>query len=154
MPREQATVHGNDLFPVAKELGWLGLLIYSVTGRKPGPEQISLVSMIWAISTSYPDPRIWNNRIGTLAGVAPSTGVLGVGAGIVVYGQQPLLGAANLMLKVKKQLDKGQALEKILIDRYTRRDKKARPAKGKRREIASIPGYGKPIPAETNAFCR
>ena len=105
-PGAKAVLRGKDMFTQLQHLDWMGLLLYGVTGKMPSDKQARLLSGIWAIATSYPDPRLWNNRIATLAGVARSTGTLGVSAGIavseaVVYGQQPFFGAIHLLLDIQ-----------------------------------------------------
>ena len=105
VPSERAVLRGRDLFSELNALSWMALLIYGVTGRMPDSKQVALLNAIWTLVTSYPDPRLWNNRIGTLAGVSRSTAALGISAGIavseaVVYGQQPILGAARLFNEV------------------------------------------------------
>ena len=81
-PGERVVLRGRDLFTELKDLSWIGLLIYGITGNIPDQKSVRLLNGIWTLATSYPDPRIWNNRIGALAGTARSTATLGVSAGI------------------------------------------------------------------------
>ena len=54
------------------------------------------------ISSSYPDPRLWNNRVAAFAGTARSTGHLAVAGAMAVteasiYGGQPILKVADFL---------------------------------------------------------
>jgi hypothetical protein len=88
------------------------------------------------VHTSYPDPRIWNNRVAALAGTARSTGNLGMSAAIAVseasiYGRGIDIRAANFLTRARRSLDEGAALGDCVraeFDRYR-----------------GIAGYGRPI---------
>ncbi|MFK7815408.1 MAG: hypothetical protein AB8B92_03650 [Gammaproteobacteria bacterium] len=67
-PGERVDIRGKDLFSEYSNKPWMELLLFGVTGREFSAEQIQLFEGIWNISTSYPDPRIWNNRVSALAG--------------------------------------------------------------------------------------
>ena len=53
------------------------------------------VAAIWT-HTSYPDARLWNNRVAALAGTARSTGTLGIAAALAVSEAKIYGGAHNL----------------------------------------------------------
>ncbi|TQV85698.1 hypothetical protein FKG94_02320 [Exilibacterium tricleocarpae] len=152
-PGERVVLRGKDLFTELQDLSWMGLLIYGVTGRLPDANQERLLNGIWALGTSYPDPRIWNNRIGALAGAAGSTSTLGVSAGLAVteallYGLRPLLGAAGLLLEAQRKLERGETLEEMLANKLNKASGCA-PASGqaskKRHRLAALPGFGRPV---------
>ena len=50
---------------------------------------------LW-VNTSYPDARIWNNRVAALAGSARSTGNLGVSAALAVSEASGVLAASEV----------------------------------------------------------
>ena len=79
-PGERVVFRGMDLFSDLKDMPWMGLLLFGITGRIFNKSQIQLFEAIWTISVSFPDPRLWNNCIAALAGSARSTAHLGVSA--------------------------------------------------------------------------
>ena len=89
------------------------------------------------VFTSYPDPRIWNNRVAALAGTARSTGALGISAALAVseahiYGRGNEMQAISFFLATRKTVDDGGSLEACV-----------------RREVATyrrVAGYGRPRP--------
>ncbi len=118
-PGERVVLRGQDLFHNLKELSWMALLLYAITGRILDERQVRLFEGIWRISSSYPEPRLWNNRIAALAGSARSTGSLGVSVAIAVseaaiYGQRPLVRAMDFLLRAQEQLNQGANLTDIV----------------------------------------
>lgn len=133
---ERAVYRGKDLFNDLKQWSWMQVYLYGITGRTFTEEQSKLFETMWIFGTSYPDPRIWNNRIGSLAGTARSTGILGLSAALAVseaniYGGGPNIRSINFFLRAKKSLDEGKGLTKIVEEEL----KKNR----------NIYGYGRPI---------
>lgn len=135
-PKEQRiVVRGHDLFDSFKGSGWMEYLLFVITGKRD-KKLANLLEVVWVYCTSYPDPRLWNNRVASLAGTSKSTAVLGISAGIAVseatvYGMRPIKGASDFLLRAKKDLDKGYSLDFIV-----------------EREISkyrSIYGYGRPL---------
>jgi len=135
-PGERVVFRGKDLFNDLGDQRWMGLLLHGITGRLFSDKQIRLFEGIWTLSASYPDPRLWNNRVAALAGTARSTGALGIGAAVAVseatiYGGRPVLGAIDFFLRAKKHLDKGLELAEF-IDQQLHQHR-------------VIAGYGRPI---------
>ena len=98
---------GKDLFTELADLPWMSLLMYGITGRIMNEKQIRLFDGIWSLCVSYPDPRLWNNRVAALAGTARSTGSLGVAAATAVteakiYGGQANFGAIEFIKSALK----------------------------------------------------
>lgn len=117
-PGERVVVRGEDLFEEFKHSGWMEYLLYVVTGKRD-PKLAYLIESIWVYCTSFPDPRLWNNRVATLAATAGSTGALGISAGIAVseatvYGLKPIKGVCDFFVRTKKQLDGGGVLLDIV----------------------------------------
>ncbi|MEJ2446020.1 MAG: hypothetical protein P8Y42_21645 [Exilibacterium sp.] len=149
-PGERAVLHGKDLFSELKDLEWMEFLIFGVCGRMPDKKQARLLSNVWTLCASYPDPRLWNNRVGALAGVARSTGSLGISAGIAVsestvYGHATLISSSKLLLELKQRVDGGENLAKILKDKILERPMNARPSSGKMRKPSVLSGFGRPV---------
>ncbi len=118
-PGKRVVFRGKDLFRDLKDLRWMELLLYGITGRFFDPKQIRLFEGIWSLGTSYPDPRIWNNRIASLAGTSRSTATLGIGAAIAiseatVYGRGPDVKAIDFFFRTKRALDNGEILSDIV----------------------------------------
>lgn len=135
-PGERVVFRGKDLFQDLKDSSWMGLLLYGITGRMPTDNQIRLFDGIWTLCTSYPDPRLWNNRVAALAGAARSTAALGISAANAVseasiYGGRPIIRAIDFLFRAKAQLDQGADLTDVV-----RREL---------RNYKSISGYGRPI---------
>ncbi|ABA57769.1 hypothetical protein Noc_1268 [Nitrosococcus oceani ATCC 19707] len=135
-PGERVVFRGKDLFKELKDLPWMGLLLYGITGRIPNGKQIRLFDGIWTLCTSYPDPRLWNNRVAALAGTTRSTAALALSAGNAVseasiYGRRPDIRAIDFLLRVKCQLEAGAEIEEIVIKEL--------------KKYKIIPGYGRPI---------
>ena len=84
VPFERVIFRGKDLFKELKEIQWMGLHFYGVTGRFFSERQLRLIEAMWILSVSYPDPRIWNNRVAALAGTVRSNSPLAVSAATAV----------------------------------------------------------------------
>ena len=85
---------------------------------------------------SYPDARIWNNRVAALAGTTRSTGPLGVAAALAVseatiYGGASQLRCCEFLIRAKKMMDEGADLEALV--------------RAEIKEKRGIGGYGRPI---------
>lgn len=132
----RVVIRDKDLFREFKELPWMALLLYVITGRHHNARQVRLFEGIWTLCTSYPDPRLWNNRVAALAGTVRSTPALGMGAAIAVseasiYGGRPEIRALDMLFRVQRQLDEGTDLAEFLRSELTRH--------------RVLPGYGRPI---------
>lgn len=117
-PGERVVVRGEDLFQSCQNTSWMEYLLYIVTGRKDA-KLAKLLESVWVFCTSYPDPRLWNNRVAALSGTTKSTGVLAVAAGVAVseaslYGLRPIKRACDFLIRVKSGLDEGKSLEELL----------------------------------------
>lgn len=135
-PGERVVFRGKDLFSELSEKSWMELLLYGVTGREFTKEQLKLFEAIWVISTSYPDPRIWNNRVSGFAGSCRSSGSLGLAAGIAVseaqiYGMKPIIRSFEFLTDSNIKVKNGYVLShliKIYIKKYR-----------------ALPGYARPV---------
>lgn len=132
---ERVVFRGQDLHVDLKDLSWMELYIFGITGRRFTPTQIKVLNAIW-VYTSYPDPRIWNNRVTALAGTARSTGALGIGAAVAVseasiYGRRPDIRAIDFFQRAKQRLDAGEKLIALIEEEL--------------RRYRGIAGYGRPL---------
>jgi hypothetical protein len=134
-PGERAVFRGHDLHASLKDMDWVELLLFGITGRRFTRQQIRVIQTLW-FYTSYPDARLWNNRVAALAGTARSTGNLGVSAALAVseaqiYGRGVDLRAIEFLTRAKRMLD-----EKVELKELVRKEIKQR---------RGIAGYGRPI---------
>jgi hypothetical protein len=127
---------GCNLFDDLQDLSWMSLLLFAITGRIPNPTQSQLFEGIWRLCTSYPDPRIWNNRVAALAGTTRSTAALAISAANAVseaeiYGGRPEIRAMDFLCRVQRKLSAGTDLLDIIHTEF------------KKHRV--LPGYGRPI---------
>ena len=135
-PGERVVLRGRDLLNDLASMPWMGVLLYGITGRVHDEKQIRLFEGFWNISTSYPDPRLWNNRVAALAGTARSTVNLGVAAGVAVseasiYGRRPDIRSMDFLIQTKAAVDAGEPLEAWIEARL--------------RKYRVVHGYGRPL---------
>jgi hypothetical protein len=114
----------------------MDLLMYGITGRRFSPAQLELFQGMWKISSSYPEPRIWNNRVAALGGSVRSTVGLSLGAAVAVsdaniYGQGPNIRAFDFLQRAHAARDGGEALRDFVVKEL--------------KTHRTIPGYGRPI---------
>jgi hypothetical protein len=136
-PGERAVFRGHDLHASLRDMDWLELYTYGITGRRYTQQQMKVLHALWTY-TSYPDSRIWNNRVAALAGTARSTGTLGIAAAMAVseaqiYGWGAALRASEFLIRAKTQLDGGADLKELVRTELKRQ--------------RGIAGYGRPIVA-------
>ncbi len=136
LPGQPVIYRDKDLFKDLKDSRWLQLLMYGITGRSFDEKQIKLLEGIWVICTSYPEARLWNNRIAALAGTVRTTGSLGIAAAIAaseasIYGQRPAIKSIEFLIRTQENLDKGHNLKTLITHEL------------KTQRV--IPGYGRPL---------
>lgn len=134
-PGERVVFRGNDLFTSLGELDWLELYTFGITGRRYTPQQMRVLHVCWT-HNSYPDARLWNNRVAALAGTARSTGPLGISAALAVseakiYGGASQLRCCEFLTRAKKMVDEGADLETLV--------------RAEIKEKRGIGGFGRPI---------
>lgn len=134
-PGERAVFRGHDLHAELRNADWLDLYLLGVTGRRHTPAQLEVLYALW-VNTSYPDARLWNNRVAALAGSARSTGNLALCAALAtseaaIYGRQIDVAIADFLVRTRAALAAGQELADIVAtELQTHR---------------SIGGYGRPV---------
>ena len=111
-------LRGKDIFTELGDKTWVEYLLFAVTGSE-NPKLARLIEGIWVISSSYPDPRLWNNRVAAFAGTARSSGHLAIAGAVAVteasiYGGQPILKVADFLSRAVNQLQKGEQLQQVL----------------------------------------
>ncbi|MGB7597037.1 MAG: hypothetical protein WBM09_05670 [Gallionella sp.] len=134
-PGSHVIYRGHDLHKDLKGMDWVELYMFGITGRHFTREQLRLMHSIWTY-TSYPDIRLWNNRVAGLAGSSRSTGNLGLAAALAVseaaiYGRGSDMRAIDFLIRTRRQINEGGDLDDCI-----------------RQELEvnrSISGYGRPL---------
>jgi len=126
---------GKVLHRELADARWLDVYLFGATGRRFSESELRLLEAIWSY-TSYPDTRIWNNRVAALAGSARSTASLGVSAALAVseasiYGRGIDIRASDFLIRTRAHLAAGGELGP-----WVRREL------SERRTLA---GYGRPV---------
>ena len=138
-PGERTVFRGADLHGQLHDddfaLDWMDLYAFGISGRRFSPPQLSVLHTLWTC-TSYPDARLWNNRVAALAGSARSTATLAIAAGIAaseatIFGWQPVMGVADFLQRAQAALDGGAALADIVSAELA--------------QHRHIGGYGRPV---------
>jgi hypothetical protein len=137
-PGDRVVFRGHDLHASLKDMDWLELFYFGITGRRYSPKQLKVLHALWTY-TSYPDPRLWNNRVAALAGAARSTSCLGVSAALAVseatiYGGIAELRACEFITRARSQVDAGADLKELI--------------RSELKQKRVIAGYGRPIVSE------
>ncbi|MDB5050884.1 MAG: Citryl-CoA lyase [Fibrobacteres bacterium] len=130
-----AVFRGKDLHAELGDAKWIDLYLFGITGRRFPEAQLRLLEALWSY-TSYPDARIWNNRVAALAGSSRSTGNLGVSAGLAlseasIYGRGIDIRAIDFLIRTRAVLAAGGELEPWVGKELSAR--------------RSLAGYGRPI---------
>lgn len=137
-PGERAVFRGYDLHQNLSEMTWLELHLFGITGRRFKPNELHLLDMIWQV-TSYPEPRIWNNRVAALAGSARATSTQAFSAASAateakLFGLQVQHMCGDFLFRTQQRLEIGHALNDILEDEI--------------KLHKYIKGFGRPIAAD------
>lgn len=130
----RAVFLGHDLHADLRHADWMALYLLSITGRRFDERQLRLLHAMW-VCTSYPDARLWNNRVAALAGSARSTPALGLSAALgmseaTVYGGHPCVRAIDFLSGAQRRVAAGEPLAAIVQQELAQR---------------RIYGYGRPI---------
>ena len=134
-PGERIVFRGYDLHKDLGDLDNMELFALGITGRH-FPKSVIKVLHALQVCTSYPDPRLWNNRVVALAGSTRSTGTLAISAGIaaseaVIFGWQTTFSIADFLIRAMQSLANGQLLPDILKEEFQKHK--------------YIRGYGRPV---------
>lgn len=132
----RVVLRGHDLHDGLDGMSWMDLLMFGITGRRFTPAQLELFAGLWKIGVSYPEPRIWNNRVAALGGSVRSSPGLSVGAALAtsdatIYGQRPMVRVFDLFQRARQALETGATLEAFIL--------------GELRRHRVVPGYGRPL---------
>ncbi|MGZ3184632.1 MAG: hypothetical protein ACXU8N_19520 [Telluria sp.] len=134
-PGQRTVFRGHDVHRDLHDLDWMQLYVLGITGRRFDGPAARLLHLLWTC-TSYPDARLWNNRVAALAGSARSTATLALAAGIAaseatIFGWQPVMNVADFLQRAHARIQAGAELAGVVRD-----------------ELAlhrHIGGYGRPV---------
>ncbi|MDH5232279.1 MAG: hypothetical protein OEZ58_08450 [Gammaproteobacteria bacterium] len=132
---DKVIFRGKNLHQELGDKTWFELFLFSVTGRVYSETQVRLLNAIW-VCTSYPDPRLWNNRITALAATTRSTPPLAIAASLAaseatIYGHGPNVRSLHFLLNAKRQLTKGQNIQMLIKSEF--------------KQHRAIYGFGRPL---------
>ncbi len=118
MLQERVVFRGKDLHRELADWSWLELHLYGVTGRTFSDTELKILNAFW-VFTSYPDPRIWNNRVASLCGTVRSTGALGFASALAasdaeIFGVQPMMKATLFLQSALRLVQDGVPLSKLV----------------------------------------
>lgn len=138
VPGSHATMRGLDLHSTFKTTEWFELYLFAISGRRFSIPERQLLQSIWTY-TSYPDARLWNNRVAALAGASRSTGNLALAAALAVseatvYGRGVDIRAITFLKETMSAVTRGISISECV-----------------RAELdihRSIAGYGRPLTAK------
>lgn len=134
-PGDKVVLRGKNVFTELNNKSWMEYLLFAATGRESA-KIAKLLEGMWVICTSFPDPRIWNNRVSALAGTARSTGALAAAASVAVseatiYGLKPIQGATDFFYRASADIEDGQSIKQVVSEEL--------------RKYRSVYGYGRPL---------
>ncbi|CAN5487523.1 hypothetical protein BH11PSE11_BH11PSE11_39170 [soil metagenome] len=133
-PGTRAVFRGQDLHKDLHGVDWMELFVFGITGRRYEPNEVRLMHAIWVV-TSYPDTRLWSNRVGALAGNSRSSPVLGLAAAIAiteaeVFGGGPGIRAVDFFRRAGQAVKSGRDIRDVVETEL---------------ESRWIYGYGRPL---------
>jgi len=134
-PGRHAHFRGHDLHQELRDLGWVELFAFGITGRRFDPPVLEMLEALW-VYTSYPDARLWNNRQAALGASSRSTPALSMAAALAVseasiYGGRAGVWAYDYFVRAKAWVDGNRPLHELIEQEI---------AQGRR-----IYGFGRPI---------
>jgi len=135
-PGERVVFRGEDLLNGLADLEWLELILFGITGRKFSESEVALVSKVFLLATSFPEPRLWNNRIAALGATVRTTGNLAISAAnaaseATIYGCRPIIKAMDMLERSLQATNAGKSLQEFLTSEV--------------KERRVLPGYGRPL---------
>jgi hypothetical protein len=133
-PGTHAVFRGHDLHRDLRDMDWVSLFVFGITGRRLEPAQVEMLNALW-VYTSYPDTRLWNNRVAALSASARSSANLGLAAALAlseatVYGGGAGLRSITFLQQTATEVDGGADLATLVLSE----------ARARR-----VYGYGRPI---------
>lgn len=133
---EAVYCHGYSMMDdLVGKTSYFQQLVLNITGKIPDRNLADWLEACF-ICVSWPDPRIWCNQMGALAGASRASGISGVSAGLmaadsIMYGPGVIQRCYEFIHAANQALEAGTSVEKI-IQTYLQCNK-------------DVPGYARPI---------
>lgn len=148
-PGERVVFRGRDLLGGLAHRSWMGVLLLGITGREFSDNQVLMLEKFWSLGGSFPDPRLWNNRIAALTGSARSSSALGIAGAVavseaIIYGNRPVTASMDFVRHCQLRVQSGEDLRAVLQSALDA-PADGSSGEGKNRRVAKIPGFGRPI---------
>ncbi len=111
--------HGYSMLEdLVGEKSYFQILVLNATGRLVGRELADWIEAVYGC-LSWPDPRIWCNQIGALAGAARASVVAGTAMGVLAtdsrsYGVLPLIEGVNFIQHALQRHQQGSTASDIV----------------------------------------
>lgn len=111
--------HGYSMMEdLVGKTSYMQVLALNCTGRLP-PRPVADWLEAIHICLSWPDPRIWCNQIGALAGTARASVVAGTNAGVLAadsrtYGSRPIVEGMGFIQRALKLRETGHSVQDIV----------------------------------------
>lgn len=134
-PGHRAVFRGRDIHDdLVQETDWITVCA-EAAGAQISSAQAQFLQRVF-ITTSYPDLRIWCNRVAALAGSMRSTPALAMAAAnataeAMIYGRRNEYRAASFFIRARRRLDEGASLQDCVDEHLA--------AEG------NLAGYGRPL---------
>jgi len=114
------------------------MVMLNISGRVVRREVADLIEVTW-VGLSWPDPRIWCNQVGALAGSLRTTPIAAMTAGVLasdstMYGARTLVKGMHLIIDAVVSERAGASVESIVAEEIRR-------ARGK----STLMGYARPL---------
>jgi citrate synthase len=134
-PGTDAFMRAKDIHKQMTDWRWMKTWLYAITGREFTDAQVQLMEAVW-VYTSYPDARLWNNRVVAQAASARTTPSLAMAAGIssseaYVFGRQVDKQVHEFLQRVVRTGAQGEDLEHLLDE--------------EQKTHGRVAGYGRPL---------
>jgi hypothetical protein len=136
---EKIECHGLDLMEdVVGKLSYMQLVILNATGRLESKAMADWFEAVH-ICMSWPDPRIWCNRVGSLGGSVGANAVASVCAGVLAadstsYGPRTIMRGIDLIVRAYTSVTSGINIEQFVADEVERKGGKPH-----------LMGYARPV---------
>ncbi|SFU59257.1 citryl-CoA lyase [Pseudoduganella namucuonensis] len=137
-PGERAVFGGHDLHSAFADAGWVDLYVFGISGLRLQPAQLKVLESVW-VYTSYPDARLWCNRVSALTASSRGTGAQALAAGIVaseasLYGLGPETTIGDFLVRALAAKCGGADLDQLV--------------RAELKQHRHMMGYGRPVGAD------
>ena len=135
-PGERVVFRGKDLLTDLLTLDFAQIIYFAVNGKIYKDEILNFMSTANTVCSSFPEPRLWNNRVAALAGTTRSTGTLALAAATAVseatvYGKRPDIRSNDFIRRANRKIEDGDTIENVVESEL--------------KKYRALPGFGRPV---------